>query len=199
LRDPFSLPAKHTLTNLVPSGWINDELISERKEGLTQYLISLLHLAEIQDHPILVQFLAPGPFAPFGTPQIRRDVPAVRMKSKSLACVAVKPVQSRVMIRREPDLDGGQLAGSEAPIAGAYYPSWAVVSLPPEKIAFSKYDIIFFGEHRSQFFGDDILTSNSQLLSLQMVSLALIGKVKVNLSCKGLCPLLVLGRTQPGS
>ncbi|KXN90766.1 Chitinase A1 [Leucoagaricus sp. SymC.cos] len=131
LRDPFSLPAKRAITNLVPSAWVNDELIAERKEGLTFYLHSLLQSAEIQDHPILVQFLTPGSFAPFGTPQIERDVPIVRMESKSLS---------------EPDQDNAQVVNSmtPTPIAGAYYPSWAAETLPPEKVAFSKYDIIFF-------------------------------------------------------
>ncbi|KAF5347319.1 hypothetical protein D9756_009917 [Leucocoprinus leucothites] len=145
LRDPYSLPAKHTLTNLVPSAWVNDELITERKEGLALYTHSILQSTEIQDHPILVQFLTPGPFAPFGMPQIECRAPIVRMESRSLASVAVDPTQSRPLsIKSEPDQDGTKIAGSGIAIAGAYYPTWAVDTLEPEKIAFSKYDVIFF-------------------------------------------------------
>ena len=31
------------------------------------------------------------------------------------------------------------------PVAAAYYPAWAVTAHPPEKLDFSKFDIIFFG------------------------------------------------------
>ena len=144
LRDPYSLPAKRTLTNLVPSAWVNDDLIMERKEGLILYLHSLLQSAELQDHPILIQFLMPGPFAPFGTPQIRHDALTVPMESRSMA--SISHVQSRFLsIKSESDHDEAEAAGSVTPVAGTYYPSWAGSSLPPEKLAFAKYDIIFFG------------------------------------------------------
>lgn len=144
LRDPYSLPAKRTLINLVPSAWVNDDLIIERKEGLILYLHSLLQSAELQDHPILIQFLTPGPFAPFGTPQIRRDTLTVPMESRSMA--SITPVKSRFLSSKsESDHDEAEIAGSVIPVAGTYYPSWADSALPPEKLDFAKYDIIFFG------------------------------------------------------
>jgi len=144
LRDPYPLPAKHTLTNLVPSAWINDDLIMERKEGLILYLHNLLQSAELQDHPILIQFLTPGPFAPFGTPQIRHDTLTVPMQSRSVA--SITPVQSRILsIKSESDHDEAEIARPVTPVAATYYPSWAGSTLPPENLAFAKYDIIFFG------------------------------------------------------
>lgn len=146
MRDPYQLPAKRTLTNLVPSAWVDDDLIVERKEGLILYLHSLLQSTELQDHPILIQFLTPGPFAPFGTPQTKCDALIAPMESKSMVSVALNPIQSRLLsIKFEPSQDEVEIASSVTPVTGAYYPSWAVSTLPPERIAFEKYDIIFFG------------------------------------------------------
>jgi len=59
---------------------------------------------------------------------------------------SISHVQSRFFpIKSESDHDEAEVAGSVTPIAGTYYPSWAGSSLPPEKLAFAKYDIIFFG------------------------------------------------------
>ncbi|KAF9443605.1 glycoside hydrolase family 18 protein [Macrolepiota fuliginosa MF-IS2] len=143
LLDTFVFPAKHTfITNLVPSAWANDELINERKKGLSVYLHSLLS-TELQNHPVFVQFLTPGPFTPFRTPQIERNDPTVQMESKSLATLGVDPTQPCALSRAKSDQDSAKITDSE-PIAAAYYPSWAVDTLKPEQIVFSKFDIIFF-------------------------------------------------------
>ncbi|EKM76188.1 hypothetical protein AGABI1DRAFT_108941 [Agaricus bisporus var. burnettii JB137-S8] len=142
-RDPFHLPAKHSLTtNLVPSAWLNDELIAERKEGLETYLHNLLRCYDLQDHPLLVQFLTPGLFYPFGTPQTEPGDPVANMESKSLLSVNVSPDRSHEIYTRSEAGEG--LARHSEPLAAAYYPSWAADTLSPEKIAYTKFDIIFF-------------------------------------------------------
>ncbi|KAJ3573232.1 hypothetical protein NP233_g2569 [Leucocoprinus birnbaumii] len=74
----------------------------------------------------------------------RAPCPVVRMESRALASVAVNPESRVAAIKSEPDQDGIEITESAAPIAGAYYPSWAAGTLEPEKVAFSKYDIIWF-------------------------------------------------------
>lgn len=41
---------------------------------------------------------------------------------------------------------GGQ---RPTPIAAAYYPAWSTDSNPPEKLDFSKFDILFYGKFRN--------------------------------------------------
>jgi chitinase len=144
LRDPFVLPAKRSLTtNLVPSAWLDDELIAERKEGLSIYLDNLLQCYDLQDHPLLVQFLTPGLFYPFGTPQTEPGDPVANMRSKSSSLsVTVSPGLPRESYIQS-DAGTGHARDSE-PLAAAYYPSWSADTLSPEKIAYAKFDIIFF-------------------------------------------------------
>lgn len=141
------LPAKRTLaTNLVPSAWLNDEFIAERKKGLSTYLRNLIQSTQLQDHPILIQFLTPGPFDPFGTPQIELGDPFVQMGSISPVSIGVNFGQSRAVIHSAKVESDRDHRGDPEPIAAAYYPSWAVDALSPEKVVFSKFDIIFFCE-----------------------------------------------------
>jgi chitinase len=62
-------------------------------------------------------------------------------KSSSLS-VTVSPGRSCEFYIQE---EAGQgLATGFEPLAAAYYPSWAADTLSPEKIAYAKFDIIFF-------------------------------------------------------
>jgi hypothetical protein len=53
-----TLPPKRILsTTFVPSAWVDDELIAERKAGLATYLSKLVHTPEYEKNPILNEFL----------------------------------------------------------------------------------------------------------------------------------------------
>ena len=59
LRDPFNLPPKWLFgTSFVPSAWLDDALIAERKPGLTTYLCGLL-ASKFKHSEVLNEFLSP--------------------------------------------------------------------------------------------------------------------------------------------
>lgn len=52
------LPPKRILTTtFVPSAWLDDELINERKAGLAEYLAKLVHMPEYAKKSALLEFL----------------------------------------------------------------------------------------------------------------------------------------------
>jgi chitinase len=56
----LELPPKRILANIfIPSAWVDDTLISERKEGLKTYLNTLLASPQYKDNPALNDFLTP--------------------------------------------------------------------------------------------------------------------------------------------
>lgn len=56
--DKYELPPKRILaTTFVPSAWLDDELIAERKSGLTSYLSHVIGDPEFQSQPALKDFL----------------------------------------------------------------------------------------------------------------------------------------------
>ncbi|KAL0952638.1 hypothetical protein HGRIS_006884 [Hohenbuehelia grisea] len=128
LKDDFTLPPKRFLvTTFVPSAWIDDTLIAERKAGLTSWLSDLLASPEHKDSPALSEFLTAAPDA---TPRqfSLEDVLPSTLSRKTGARVAA----------------GGEIGTTATAIAAAYYPDWSADSNPPEKIDFSKFDILFF-------------------------------------------------------
>jgi len=46
------------LTSLIPSAWVDDQLIAERKAGLAKYLSSLLWSPEYQNAAVFQDFIA---------------------------------------------------------------------------------------------------------------------------------------------
>jgi chitinase len=56
----IELPPKRILvTTFIPSAWVDDTLIAERKEGLKTYLNALLATSQHKDNETLREFLAP--------------------------------------------------------------------------------------------------------------------------------------------
>lgn len=111
----------------MPSAWVEDELIKERKAGLQIYLANLIHDLNFRAHPELVQFLTPS--ADFWDTQLTFDAPPV-MVSKGPP--VSRPTSTGEDIRK--------------PIAASYYPAWASGTVAPSDIDFSKFDVIFFGK-----------------------------------------------------
>lgn len=126
----FPFPPKRTVTtSLVPSAWVDDELINERKAGLQMYLSNLLHDLKFRAHVELVRFLAPS--AGF------KDAEA---SGASPVMVSKGALASRRALHDE-DI--------RKPIAASYYPAWASGTVAPSDIDFSKFDVIFFGKLKS--------------------------------------------------
>ncbi|KAL0574085.1 hypothetical protein V5O48_007870 [Marasmius crinis-equi] len=119
------LPPKRILvTTFIPSAWMDDALIQERKSGLAKYLSNLIAHPDYQNHPALLDFLD-------------------RSSSKQQAFNFEDALPST--LSRKAALDLGKKVEAEANFtAAAYYPDWSADSNPPEKIDFSKFDVIFF-------------------------------------------------------
>ena len=127
LNNPFVLPPKRLLTtSFIPSAWIDDALIAERKAGLEEYLSNLLSIPDHENSPILAQFLTPN---------------IVSANATRFNSVPTTPFHGAAM--NVESADG--VEAQNTMIAAAYYPDWSADSNPPEKIDFSKFDILFFG------------------------------------------------------
>ncbi|KAG6833417.1 hypothetical protein H0H87_007402 [Tephrocybe sp. NHM501043] len=129
LTDPFELPPKRLLaTSFIPSAWIDDTLIAERKAGLTKYLSDLLKSTEYKDAPLLRDFFTED----YGRERARFDVedavPSTLSRKAAMKLESTNDVEE-----------------TATPIAGAYYVDWAASGNPPEGVNFAKFDILFFG------------------------------------------------------
>lgn len=127
LEDPYILPPKRLLVNAFsPSAWIDDQLINERKIGLTAYLTSLLQGPSYQANPALVDFLSPNPCGESGPIDFEDALPSMSFNDTGVT------ISTGVL---EPD--------TFSFVAAAYYPNWC--NNAPESINYAKFDIIFFG------------------------------------------------------
>ncbi|KAF9458111.1 glycoside hydrolase family 18 protein [Collybia nuda] len=128
LKDSLSLPPKRLLsTTFIPSAWVDDALIKERKAGLAQYLIDLLQSPDYKDNPAVLDFLTPkGNKSPVKF-NLEDAVPSTLSRKTALDLTARGDVEAEATM-----------------IAAAYYPDWSAGSFPPEKLDFSKFDILFF-------------------------------------------------------
>ncbi|KIY68919.1 glycoside hydrolase family 18 protein [Cylindrobasidium torrendii FP15055 ss-10] len=123
-----ALPPKRILTTtFLPSAWIDDALISERKTGLQAYLEALLNDPKFSDSNEIRSFFVPGN-ASDGSFHPEDAVPSTFSRQTALSMVKGAPRSKAV----------------SNPIAASYYPDWATGTLAPENIDFSKYDILFF-------------------------------------------------------
>ncbi|EIN11117.1 glycoside hydrolase family 18 protein [Punctularia strigosozonata HHB-11173 SS5] len=129
LGDPHRLPPKRILaTHFVPSAWVDDALISERKSGLGLYLSDLI--SSKTSSPLLDAFLSP--------PTTSSKRPALHPED------ALPSTLSRKTALSLKEAQGEVQAAASSLIAASYYPDWAADTLAPESIDFSKFDILFF-------------------------------------------------------
>ncbi|KAI0677694.1 glycoside hydrolase family 18 protein [Trametes maxima] len=127
LNDPGTLPPKRILaTTFVPSAWLDDALITERKDGLSAYLTGLLQSPQFRVHRALVDFLTPG-----GVPSASRDFNLEDALPSTLTRKAALEAQDK-------------LTAQATPIYAAYYPDWSSDQIPPNTLDFSKFDILLF-------------------------------------------------------
>ncbi|KAF9484198.1 glycoside hydrolase family 18 protein [Pholiota conissans] len=126
LNDPYNLPPKRLLTTtFIPSAWVDDALIKERKEGLAEYLTDVLSTPKYKDKVALFEFLSAQTSEHDQKFDLEDALPSTLTRNRALAIA-------------------NDVNASGALIAGAYYPDWAGSAVPPEKIDFSKFDLIFF-------------------------------------------------------
>lgn len=127
LGDTETLPPKRILvTSFLPSAWVDDQLIAERKEGLNTYLDKLLHSPKFSSNATLLEFLAPCT-STSTILNLEDALPSTLSRKAALA------LQSKTV------------AEVTRPIAAAYYPDWANDTNPPQDLNFSKFDILLFG------------------------------------------------------
>ncbi|KAG6826567.1 hypothetical protein H0H93_016404, partial [Arthromyces matolae] len=130
LKDPFAIPPKRVLTTtFIPSAWIDNTLIDERKLGLSRYLNDLLTVAEYKTNPVLLNFLTNTGPASALTFNLEDAVPSTLSRK-----TAMDLIQEQT----------GDVKTATTMIAASYYPDWVSDSYPPESLDFSKFDIIFF-------------------------------------------------------
>ncbi|KAH8828170.1 glycoside hydrolase [Flagelloscypha sp. PMI_526] len=138
----FALPPKRILsTYFVPSAWLDDALITERKDGLQLYINGILGDAKFRDQVALSDFLngltnASDIFEP------EDAVPSTLGRNAALKLSGqFQPVDEE----DTGELEGDSVVQAEAvTLACTYYPDWVEDVYPPESIYFGKHDIIFF-------------------------------------------------------
>lgn len=135
LNDPYNLPPKRLLvTTFIPSAWVDDALIKERKEGLAGYLTDVLSSPECKDQAALFEFLSATTSEYDQKYDLEDALPSTLTRTKALTLAS-------------------DVNASKVPIAGAYYPDWAGSTVPPESIDYSKFDLIYFGANTFGSFG----------------------------------------------
>lgn len=115
----FPFPPRRALAAvLVPTAWVDDALIAERKAGLQMFLTDILHDLSLRTRPEVLRFLAPDAANTTYAPAM--------MSTGAPASYARDGVAGRY-------------------ISASYYPSWSADALPAHTIDFSKFDVLFFG------------------------------------------------------
>jgi len=121
----IELPPKRILvTTFVPSAWVDDTLIAERKEGLKTYLNTLLVAVQYKDNETLEEFIAPSLLASPRQFDLEDVLPSTLSRKKAQEL--------------------GAVTAAATFIAAAYYPDWSADSFPPESLDYSKFDILNF-------------------------------------------------------
>ncbi|KAJ7686546.1 glycoside hydrolase family 18 protein [Mycena rosella] len=119
----FELPPKRLLvTTFIPSAWLDDALIAERKAGLGEYLTKLLTSPHYRHSEVVQEFLALSITASPVEFELEDAVPSILSR---------KTVEELI-------------SATANFISAAYYPSWTADGFPPEKFDYSKFDILFF-------------------------------------------------------
>ncbi|KAF9027393.1 glycoside hydrolase, partial [Hymenopellis radicata] len=117
LGDPYQLPPKKSLAHVVvPSAWVDDELIASRKAGLLAYINALLRSARYRESHVLLSFLSDDD----------------------------EHITPAMICNLEANLASQPATSLSTYVAGAYYPDWAASTHPPASLDFSKFDILFF-------------------------------------------------------
>ncbi|KAF7315066.1 Glycoside hydrolase family 18 protein [Mycena indigotica] len=149
----FDLPPKRILvTTFLPSAWIDDTLIAERKSGLQEYLVQLLQVPQYRHDDIVQEFIAPTV----------TNVPLQEFELED----AVPSTLSR---KAAENLIEAVAAAAVQPIAAAYYPTWTMDSNPPERLDYSKFDVLFVAFGAPSTSGGVVLGYETQSMLRRLV------------------------------
>ncbi|KAJ7125147.1 glycoside hydrolase family 18 protein [Mycena epipterygia] len=119
----FELPPKRILvTTFIPSAWVDDALISERRAGLEEYISKLLENPQYRHSNAVQEFLAPSIHASPREFELEDALPSSLSRKTAEELISVAATF----------------------IAAAYYPSWTADSHPPETLNYAKFDVLFF-------------------------------------------------------
>ncbi|KAF8514622.1 glycoside hydrolase superfamily [Gautieria morchelliformis] len=117
-----TLPPKRILaTTFLPSAWVDDRLIEERKAGLNAYIKAVLRDVRWRTDSALVEFFAPSSIGASRKFNLEDALPSTLSRKGAEAIMAAASLT-----------------------AAAYYPDWSVNSNPPESIDYSKFDLLYF-------------------------------------------------------
>ncbi|KIK66384.1 glycoside hydrolase family 18 protein [Collybiopsis luxurians FD-317 M1] len=128
------LPPKRILvTSFIPSAWLDDVLIKERKSGLAAYLSALVAHPKFSNAPELKAFLSQFNDAHSGGTKFDLEdaVPSTLSRSKALDLKAQL-------------LGAGEVRAEATMIAAAYYPDWSASEFPPENLNYTRFSILFY-------------------------------------------------------
>ncbi|KAJ3971990.1 glycoside hydrolase family 18 protein [Lentinula raphanica] len=140
-----SLPPKRILvTSFVPSAWLDDVLIKERKTGLAAYLTAILAHPMYHNAPAVNEFLSTDETNQSGTAHAKIDLEdalpstlsrqsALKLKSQLLSG------DGEVAVATD-----GKVTADATLIAAAYYPDWSESAFPPESLDYTRFSILFF-------------------------------------------------------
>ncbi|KAJ7647732.1 glycoside hydrolase [Roridomyces roridus] len=121
----LELPPKRILvTTFIPSAWVDDTLISERKEALKAYLTALLANPRYKNNLALREFLAPS---------LRASPRQFDLEDALPSTLSRKAAQEL-----------SATAAAATFIAAAYYPDWSADAFPPEDLDYSKFDMLLY-------------------------------------------------------
>ncbi|KAF5380285.1 hypothetical protein D9757_007977 [Collybiopsis confluens] len=132
-----NLPPKRILvTSFLPSAWLDDFLIKERKSGLAAYLSALVA------HPKFGQDRALKAFLSDSTENnsdkrfdLEDAVPSTLSRSKALE------LKSQLLSASS---DDGTVRAEATMLAAAYYPDWSASQFPPENLDYTRFSILFY-------------------------------------------------------
>ncbi|KAF8658413.1 hypothetical protein AX16_001965 [Volvariella volvacea WC 439] len=141
LGDEFQLPPKRLLvTTFLPAAWVDDALIAERKTGLTKYLNDLVQSPQYKDSSELITFLSQD--TPQAGTRFNLEDALPSTLSRKAALQLGKQIQHDLDDLNNENVEVNISASSK--ISAAYYTNWSISTNPPEKIDFSKFDILFY-------------------------------------------------------
>ncbi|KAF9074347.1 glycoside hydrolase family 18 protein [Rhodocollybia butyracea] len=134
-----SLPPKRILaTSFLPSAWLDDTLIEERKNGLAAYLTAVLSHPTFRDTPALNNFLSlkTSDSQADRTIDLEDALPSTLSRGTALKLAAqLLPQNGKT---------NGQARAESTLIAAAYYPDWSEAEFPPESLDYTRFTILFF-------------------------------------------------------
>ncbi|KAJ4480852.1 glycoside hydrolase [Lentinula aciculospora] len=135
-----SLPPKRILvTSFIPSAWLDDVLIEERKTGLAVYLTAILAHSSYQNTAVLNDFLSNESKVAHAKLDLEDALPSTMSRQKALQ------LKTQLLSGdKEAAAANGEVKAKATLIAAAYYPDWSESEFPPESLDYTRFSILFF-------------------------------------------------------